>query len=265
MSRSPFKFLITIILIVAFFIIINQKFFNGRLSLNFSLRFTNNITAYIFDKLSGFRKIATSFATISHLKNKIIELEKKNYELLSQLSDFENTKSENKFFRKALNIIKNIDREYVLANIYSWNLGPDGYTVLLNAGKFDGIGNGDIVISEEKILVGTVLEIGDYSSKILVATDPKFRVTAKILGSNTIGIASGALLAGMNFDLIFHEDIINEGDVVVSSGNDTFPPSLIIGKVKQIHLGGDQLFKEVIINPAMKEIIIGRVIILKRI
>ncbi len=263
MSRSPSKFLIIVILIVAFFVLINQKFLSGRLNLSFSLRYAGDITGSIFSKLSGFKKAATLFAAISHLKNKTIELEKRNYELLSQLSDLENIKSENAFFRKALNISKVINREYILANIYSWNLGPNGYAVLLNAGKFDGIKNGDVIISEEKILIGTVLETDDYSSKILAATDPKFRITAKILGSDTAGIASGALLAGMSFDLIFHEDTINEGDIVVSSGNDTFPPALIIGRVKQINLGDGQLFKEIIIDPAMKEIIIGRVIVLK--
>lgn len=232
--------------------------------MNFSQRLIDNITAPIFSKLSGFKKVTASLAAISSLKTKVIDLENKNYELLSQLSNFENTKSENEFLRKVLNIAKNTDREYVLANIYSWNLGPDGYTVLLNTGKSDGIKNGDAVISEEKVLIGAVWEVGDHSSKILVATDPKFRITAKILGSNTVGIASGALLNEMSLDLIFHEDTVSEGDIVVSSGNDTFPPSLIIGRVKQINSGDGQLFKEVVIDPAMKKIIIGRVIVLKQ-
>ena len=135
---------------------------------------------------------------------------------------------------------------------------------MLNKGGADGISEGDIIVSDDKVLIGTVLEVAKGFSKVLVITDPKFKVTARVLGSNTSGIANGDLINGMKFNLIIHDDQINEGDMVVSSGNDTFPASLMIGKVKNVSLGESQLFKEVQIEPAMKDIILGRVIVLKK-
>ena len=179
-------------------------------------------------------------------------------------ADLENLKSENAFLKKAFKISSDLGYDFEKASIYSWDLDSRGYNVLLNKGKADGISDGDIVISEDKVLIGTVYETADDFSRVLVITDPRFKVTARVLSSNTTGIANGALTQGMSFDLIIHNDEINEGDVVVSSGNDKFPPFLIIGKVDKVDIADNQLFKKVSIRPAMGDITLGSVVVLKK-
>ncbi len=264
MTHSPLKLLVVLILIFGLFIFFNKQFFHNKIYFTLTSRLGQDVAASVFSRFSGTRKILSSVRTISSLTNKNIELEKENLKLLSELAGLENIRSENEFLKKILKISNEVDRELKEASIYSWDFGPNGYTVLLNKGSNGGISEGDIVVSEQKVLIGTIKEVGKDSSKILVVTDPKLRVTAKILGSNTTGIATGALGGGMSFDLIVHDDQINEGDIVVSSGNDIFPPALVIGRVSKVSFSDAQLFQEVTIRPTMEDIVLGRVIILKR-
>lgn len=261
MSRSPLKLLIVLILVVSVFIFVNKRFFDNKISFAFIPKLES---FSVFNELSKLRKTFTSFGIVFDLMNKNTELEKNNHDLLSRVAQLEDLKSENIFLKKALKIYDDVHYELKVASIYSWNLNPEGYVVILNKGTDGGISQGDTVVSEDKVLIGTIYETARKFSKILVVTDPRFKIMARVVESSTIGIANGALNQGMHFNLIIHNDEINEGNAVVSSGNDNFPPSLIIGKVDKVNIAEDQLFKKVTIKPAMGDIVLGRVMVLKK-
>lgn len=263
MTRSPLKLLIILILIFGSLVFFNKQFFNNKISFDFVPKFGQDAAAATFSKLAKTREIISSLKTISMLTNKNIELEQENLKLLSRLAETNNIALENEFLKKALKISNETRWDIKEASIYAWDFGPDGYTVLLNKGSNDGISEGDIIISDEKVLIGTVKEVGKNYSKVLVVVDPQFRVVARVLDSNTTGIATGALSGKMSFDLIIRDDEIHEGDVVVSSGNDIFPAALVIGKISKAIFSEAQLFQEVTIRPAIDDIVWGRVIILK--
>ena len=84
-----------------------------------------------------------------------------------------------------------------------------------------------------------------------------------MMGSGTAGIARGALNAGMYLDFVVQADEIKEEDVLISTGNDQFPPSLIIGSVDHVEANANQMFKNVRIHPAVKDIQLGRVLVIK--
>ena len=262
MRRSPLKFLLVFILVAGIFVFINKNIGN-KISLGFVPHYGQGSAGYIFTRLSVFKKTLSSMGTVSALVRKNMDLERNNLDLLSRLAETETLRNENEFLRKALKLSDKIKRDILIGNVYGWGSTPGGYSVLLNKGKADGISPGNIIISEEKVLIGTVEKTENGFSRILAVSDPGFRITAKVLGSETAGIASGALNDGLSFDLIVQDDEIKEGDTIVSSGNDTFPDSLIIGKVGKIELTENQLFKKVLIEPAMRTIILGPVIILK--
>ena len=69
---------------------------------------------------------------------------------------------------------------------------------------------------------------------------------------------------GLYFDLIVQSDLIKEGDVVVSSGTDLVPPALVVGTVSHVETKDTDLFKKVKIKPAMGEVKIGRVLIIRK-
>lgn len=234
------------------------------LNKSFGFGFALNTASDIFGGLAIFRKTISSISTVSKLTQQKIELESKNFELLSKISELENIKSENEVLRKILRTPEINKYKLSLGSIYTWSFGPDGYVVLLNKGFEDGISEGDIVISDEQILIGRVSEVQRNFSKILVVTDANFKATAKVVGLNTVGIVNGASREGLRFELITQNDLIKDGDIVVTNGNDIFPDSLIIGRVRKVEFTESQVFKKVFIEPAAASIILSRVVILQR-
>ena len=62
---------------------------------------------------------------------------------------------------------------------------------------------------------------------------------------------------------IVQTDEIKEGDTIVSSGNDLFPAGLIVGMVRHVQANETQLFKGVSVTPAIDEITLGKVLVIK--
>ncbi|MBI2674290.1 MAG: rod shape-determining protein MreC [Candidatus Yanofskybacteria bacterium] len=262
MSHSPLKFFFALFAIIASLIFIDRYFFDRKLN-NFGTVAIQRPASYLFSIIesAGF-----FFRGLAGLKNAITEnenLRKENLNLLSRLADYEDLKSENEFLRKTLDISPRSDNNIIYAGIYQFQLGLGGYDVLLNKGTDDGVAEGDVVITEEGILVGRIENAYTKFSRVLVVSDADFSATARVLESNTAGIARGALERGMYFDLIIQSDLIKEGDVVVSSGLDLLPPALVIGTVSHVETKDTDIFKKVKIKPAMGEIRIGRVLIIQ--
>ena len=244
-------------------IFVDRYFFDRKIS-NFGTAMLGSRMSYIFSGVEGAGFFFRGLVGFGNVVSENESLTKENMELLSRLADYEDINNENEFLRKALDISPRFNNKIVYANIYRFQLGPDGYDVLLNKGVKDGIADGDVIITEEGVLVGRVEKAYAGFARVLVVSDTDFSVTAKVLNSNTAGIARGALDQGLNFDLIVQSDLIKEGDVVVSSGMDMIPPALIVGTVGYVETKETDLFKKVKIKPAMDKVKIGRVLIIRK-
>lgn len=250
----------------------DRYFFDRKLSY-FGPAVIKKPASLIFSRIESARFFLRGLGRIRSVISENENLKKENFTLLSQLADHEDLKNENDFLRRSLGISARFNSKVAYANIYYFQLGLDGYDVLLNKGGLDGVSDGDILITDEGILVGSIENAYDKFSRVLFVNDTDFRVTAKVLkGSGTLkeeyltasGIARGTLNQGMYFDLILQSDSIKEGDVVVSSGMDLIPPALIIGTVSYVETNEADLFKKVKIRPAIEEVKIGRVLVIRR-
>ena len=267
MRYSVFKTILVLFAVVVSLIFADSYFFDRKIN-NFGTVMIQRPASYLFSMMesaswrsgSFFQGLIGSGNVVSENEN----LTKENLELLSRLADYEDLKNENEFLRKALDISPRFNGETVYANIYQFQLGLDGYDILLNKGASDGIAEGDIVVTEEGVLVGRIEKVHDDFSRVLIVSDTNFSITAKVLNSDTVGIARGALNQGLYFDLIVQSDLIKEGDTVVSSGMDIVPPALIVGTVSHVGTEDTDLFKKVKIRPAMREVKIGRVLIISK-
>ena len=263
------SFLKTILILFLFVIsaqVVDRYFFDQKMN-DLGAMLIKRQMSYLFSRTesAGWRS-GLFFRGLIGLRKVLLEnesLKEENFDLLSRLADHEDLKHENEFLRKSLGIHRRFNGEVAYANIYQFQLGLDGYDVLLNKGAGDGITESDIIITEEGVLVGRIAKAYDNFSRVLVVKDTDFAVTAKVLNSDTAGIARGALAQGLYFDLIVQNDPIKESDVVVSSGMDLIPPGLVVGVVSYVETKDTDLFKKVKIRPAMGEIKIGRVLVIR--
>lgn len=262
MIRSAIKITLIIFLILAAIAVI---FLNKYVIKDTSVlypKFIQNFFVFTWNKMGSIKSIAVEFKNWRSLAKENEELKKKNDELIHTTAVIDNLENENKFLRKTLNFASGIKRNIVYGNVFNLTLTPDGYSVLLNKGTGDGILVGQTVVTEEGILIGQISQVFKNFSKVLFISDPNFKINAKVVGSDTIGLAQGALKDGLFFDLIVQEDKIKEGDLIVSSGNDMFPSALVIGTVSYVETNETKIFKKVKIIPAVNKIKLGQVLII---
>ena len=109
-------------------------------------------------------------------------------------------------------------------------------TVTLDQGSRSGIRPNMTVINAYG-LVGVVKQVFPNSSVVLLATDPSFKIGARVVGSQTIGILQGQGTSKGVLQLLDNTAEVHEKDVVLSRGstNDVpFVPGVPIGYISKI-------------------------------
>lgn len=222
-----------------------------------------NMSSYLFTKAENFGGFVEKIKNFNRLASENDKLKQNQKILLGLKAKVDNLENENDFLRHAVRISQEVDRPIIYAGIFNLNLAPAGYNVLLNKGIESGIFEGDVVLTAEGVLVGKIQKVMQNFSRVLFVSDPEFKITAKIMGSGTSGIAHGALNEGLYLDFVVQGDEIKEGDILISTGNDLFPPALIIGSVDHVEVNTTQMFKKVRVRPAVKDTRLGRVLVIK--
>ena len=222
-----------------------------------------NLGSYLFTKAENLGGFVGKVEHFNRLVSENDELRQDQEMVLSMKAKIDDLENENDFLRRAAHIAQKVNRPVVYAGVFNLNFTPTGYNVLLNKGTQDGISEGDIVVTSESALVGMVQKVMQNFSRVLFISDPEFKITAKVMSSGTAGIARGALNEGMYLDFIVQGDEIKEQDMLISTGNDLFPPALVIGSVDHVESKATQIFKKVRIHPAIKDTQLGKVLVIK--
>lgn len=256
---KPIFYLITGTMFV-FFI----SFFLKNDVMNVSVNFLERPSSIVFSKLSGLRLYISELSDIKRITQENLKLRKENTQLLSQLSGLSKLKDENEFLRQALKLPETIPRKFIQGNVFNVDFISSSHNILLNKGKESGVSIGDIIISDEGVLVGEVNNVFSDYSKAVVITDPSFKTTVEVINSKITAIARGGLDKGLYLDFISQEDPVKEGDLVITSGNDLIPAGLIIGKVSFVKVDDNSLFKKVRVHPLMKDINLSKILIIKK-
>ena len=260
MARSPLKLILKIFVALVILIIFGRFILKNNYLNQFS--FISGPSQYAFNKFENLRQYVTNFKNLPNLSNEIESLKKENAALIYEIAQKDYLKDESLFINIASGIFRDLNKKTIIANVFNSNFSSEGYTLLLNKGDRDGIRAGDVIITQDKFLIGQVKEVFINYSRILVVTDLNFKATATVMSLSTKGIARGALDDGLFLDLISQADLIKEGDVIVTSGDDLLPPALIIGVVDHVETNGSQVFKKVRIKPNFSESIFGRVLVI---
>lgn len=139
--------------------------------------------------------------------------------------------NENRELRSLLHFTTEPGLSYISARVIADTGGPFVRGLIVTAGKLDGVREGMAAMTGEG-LIGRVIEVGDWSSRVLLITDLNSRIPVTVAGSG-----DRAILAGDNSPepklLYLPEDAaLNPGAHVITSGHGgVFPPDLPVGVV----------------------------------
>jgi rod shape-determining protein MreC len=122
---------------------------------------------------------------------------------------------------------------YISARVIADTGGPFVRGLIITAGKVDGVREGMAAMTGDG-LIGRVIEVGDWSSRVLLITDLNSRIPVTIAGSGDRAILAGDNSNAPKLLYLPQDALLNPGARVVTSGHGgVFPPNLPIGVVTE--------------------------------
>ncbi len=185
------------------------------------------------------------------LKKETEGLRLENKELLARIAILSELEKENEVLKQALEIGLEKEPELILARVTSKDISQD--SVLVNKGEKDGVAEGMIVITGQKILLGRVGSVYNSFSEIVLISNKDSSFGARIPGRDIDGVIRGRGSSNLSLDLIPREKEIFENDVVITSVlGGVYPQGLLVGQVKTIKKSDVDPFQSAEIKPAIE-------------
>ena len=139
--------------------------------------------------------------------------------------------SENAQLRDLLRVAPEPATSYVTARVIANSGGAYARSVIVNAGRENGVVRGEAAVTGEG-LVGRVSEVGSRAARILLITDLNSRVPVIAEGSRQRAVLAGDNSEHPSLRYLEAGAAIRIGDRIVTSGQGgVFPPGLPVGVV----------------------------------
>lgn len=145
--------------------------------------------------------------------------------------------SENKELRGLLNYKAEPSLSYITARVIADTGSSYVRSFIVTSGRVDGVREGMAAMTGDG-LIGRVVEVGDWTSRIILITDMNSRIPVVLMGTG-----DHAILAGDNApepDLLYlpQDADIKVGTRVMTSGHGgVFPPNIPVGIVASVEHG----------------------------
>ena len=199
--------------------------------------------------------LRTAQLEIEALRERINALERENEELRSLEAEFQRLQE----LLDRANETPNFTR--VTASVIGRGPNPLFRDLIIDKGTNDGISVG-MPVESSRGLVGQVFRSTPTSSQIVLITDTASAVPARLSQARAVGILEGGGVGGlMLMNWIDLEADPRPNEPVVTSGIDgtsieerianRFPEGLVIGRVVEVNTGQAELFKQVVVQPAV--------------
>lgn len=130
--------------------------------------------------------------------------------------------------------------------IPAYVLGKDRY-LILDKGQNDGVSKNMVVVSETQV-IGKINAVSPKTSQMMFLWDPELKTPAKT-NKNVRGLLIGAFGNQIILSRVLQKESLNNMDLVLTSGEENFPPNLIVGKVEEVTARAEDVYKEARVIP----------------
>ena len=198
----------------------------------------------------GLEKFFTSRESIEEelelMKDRMLVLERKSQKLASVTAELNR-------LRELLNASRVLDEGVVVAELIGASPDPDNQYILINKGFQDGVYLGQAILDSEG-LMGQVIEINEFSSRVLLISDSRHAVPVQVNRNGMRAIAYGVgSLSALELGNVPDTADLQVGDLLVSSGlGGRFPQGYPVARVSSIEHDSGESFAHVKITPEAK-------------
>ena len=133
--------------------------------------------------------------------------------------------------KELINETNLIEDSFIVSRVLIDKQSPFLKSIIINKGFESGIKKGMPVL-DKSYIVGRVVETNYMSSRVLLVNDLNSKISVIIEPGSTNAIMSGSGKEYAELEYLAKKDLINEGNIVYTSGADgIFDPGIPIGKV----------------------------------
>lgn len=166
--------------------------------------------------------------------NEYMVMRVENEQLRAQATAFNELLLENTRLEQLLDFKTDQPHLSMAAHVIGRNPNQWSSSLWIDRGSNDDIEVGDPVVNAYGV-VGKVLEVTLTRSKVLLITDPQFKVPAIVQRSREAGLVTGRLDGQSQMSYLKSAADIQIGDVVITSRlSDDFPENLVVGTIIDI-------------------------------
>ena len=250
-SVTNFYLLISLISLSILSVVIDLKYASNNYARTLVNDFIVSPIQYIVKTPSNFfDSILEETETIAQLESKIERLEKDNKIMKMNLQKIDILEDEVTRLRSIKRVMSKKFKNIQIAKVIQGDVIPNKESIKINIGPNDNISMGQTVMGANG-LIGQIVEVTLYSSKVLLITDVNSNVPAIITRTGKQVIIKGRSQDDL-LEISFTDDTdIKPGDLIVTSGQaGRFIPSLNIGRIVEIKMNEGERFAEVLVEPS---------------
>ena len=139
--------------------------------------------------------------------------------------------NENRELRKLLRYKTEPTLSYVSARVIADTGGAFARSLIVTAGKVDGVREGMAAMSGDG-LIGRIVEAGEWTSRVMMINDINSRIPVVLTGAGDHAILAGDNAASPKLLYLPQDADVREGTRVMTSGHGgIFPPNIPVGVV----------------------------------
>ena len=142
--------------------------------------------------------------------------------------------AENKKLESELNMVHNISRRTVLADVVHDNRAIHHNTFLINRGTDDGIAPGMVVVSPSNQFAGVIIDSGNDFARVRAVTDSDTNIAVRIAGYEVYGFLSGNGSATPTIGFFSDPNFRAAADLqlITSNISGVLPAGIYVGSMK---------------------------------
>ena len=256
LMKKKKTFTIIVILVVGFTAILLQLSSFKRGESNIAEKTASNVFVPLQTFLSQIgRKISGtwhSFTKVAMLEEENKKLRAEIYALREEQGKVNRTLDENRTLRKLLKISEYNKGKIIAAEVSARS--PDNWfrSIKVNKGYKNGVKVDMVAITPEG-LVGRVVSVSKFTSRIRLVVSEKSSVPSQVVSSGALGVVYGE---GKNTCIMKYVEAdaeVKVGDKIITSRlGRIYPPGKMIGEVSKIYGRDNLLYKAVQIKPAVQ-------------
>ncbi len=188
--------------------------------------------------------------TIAQLESKIERLEKDNKIMKMNLQKIDILEDEVSRLRSIKRTMSKKFENIQIAKVIQVDVIPNKKSIKINIGSNDNVIKGQTVMGANG-LIGQIVEVALYSSKVLLISDVNSNVPAIITRTGKQVIVKGRSQDDLLEISFTDKTDIKSGDLIVTSGQaGRFIASLNVGRIVQIEVNEGERFAQVVVEPS---------------